>query len=172
MWEELSFCQHQKEPLVMATMDPRATSSPFGVVNYVSLIQPACNKCQDKRQVVRQKHTEYLGRKYNLVLPYAFLQEFIDNSWKRPEANHNCDDFLYNPKQSFDKYGDICKKCQDLNSTDIKHDDGSKTNIFLDMVVKRGCSDRQRFYMTHKGKPQVRQATDQIGFFLYKFIAF
>ena len=61
---------------------------------------------------------------------------------------------MFEPGVNFNRYGDLCWKCRELNSTEIEHSDGSKTNIFVDKVFKQGPSNMNRFYMNNAGKPQ------------------
>ena len=148
MWREAEFCHHEKEPLITTTIDE--FSNPFGVVDHVMLVQPACKKCKDKKPF-HQVKTEYymcmgdgnIGREYNLKTPYQFWIEFSSQSYKRPDEKHTCD-ATGHTGVNFNRYGDLCGFCTELNSTTIKHDNGSETHIFLDKVFKEGPSNMNR----------------------------
>merc|ERR1711962_1978703 len=61
-WKEAKHCKHEKEPWIMTMID-EFKSSPFGVVEHVMLIQPACDQCEDKGPLAHKGHEDFLGRK-------------------------------------------------------------------------------------------------------------
>ena len=151
MWTEANFCFHDKEPLIMTTIND--FSNFFGVVDHVILVQPACKECENKEPFGKTKNEDYMGRKYNLKTPYEFWIDFSSKSYKHPDEKHSCD-AVGEGNINFNRYGDLCHLCRDLNSTTFKHDNGSQTHIFLDKVFKEGPSSMNRFYMNHEGEPQ------------------
>ena len=144
MWTEADFCQHENEPLVTTTINE--FSNPFGVVDHVMLIQPACNKCKNERAFHKVKNEDYMGRAYNMKTPYEFWRDFTSKSYKRPDKKHSCDGGFegHTGHVNFNRYGDLCGWCRDLNSTTIQHENGSETRIFLDKVFKEGPSNMNR----------------------------
>ena len=129
MWTEADFCHHEKEPLIMTTIDE--FSNPFGVVDHVMLVQPACKKCKDQKPFHTVKTEDYLGRDYNLKTPYQFWIDFSSQSYKRPDEKHSCN-AACEGNINFNRYGDLCGWCRELNSTTFKHENGSETHIFMD----------------------------------------
>ena len=158
LWKEAEFCLHEKEPWVMLPLNDKC--SPYGVVEHVTLTQPACKKCV-LDDPMKSSHVRggFFEREFNLKTPYKFWSHFSSRSWKRPNKDHDCDEYHFMLETgaaglNHNRYGDLCLRCQDLNSTTIKHEDGSLTHIFLDQVFKYGPSSMKTYYIDNKGKPQ------------------
>ena len=119
-------------------------TSPYGIVEHVTLSQPACHKCVEKEPSMKNSYIRggLLGRGFNLKTPYKFLSRFSSRSWKHPSDDHDCDHYHSTEGVgglNHNRYGDLCPRCQKLNSTTIKHEDGSSTHIFLDQVRPFQC---------------------------------
>ena len=115
----------------------------LGVVDHKMLIQPACKDCEDPLLLKRQIKGSFHGRPYNVVKPKDFWEEFQSQTWQRPSEDHDCDDAMEDGVE-FKKWGDVCRDCRELNSTDIEHQDGSKTYVYLEKVAKQGPSNMNR----------------------------
>ena len=163
LWKEAKFCLHEKEPWVMLPLHDK--TSPYGIVEHVTLSQPACHKCVEKEPSMKNSYIRggLLGRGFNLKTPYKFLSRFSSRSWKHPSDDHDCDhyhstdDLLVTTGVgglNHNRYGDLCLRCKELNSTTVKHEDGSSTHIFLDQVFKYGPSSMKTFYIDNKDKAQ------------------
>ena len=78
---------------------------------------------------------------------------FVQQVHKRPpdDPNHNCDQ--YATWENFNRYGDLCWKCKEFNSTVIEHETAA-TTIFLDQVKQAGPSVKMKYYMNHQGELQ------------------
>ena len=157
-WKEAEFCKHEKEPLVMMRVPDKGDQCGI-LIEHVGIVQPACEKCVSLHKTnfgVRQKTTDYNGRIAVIKHPMDFFMEFSKKLSIQPaEKNgegHSCDRYS-ETGQNFNKYGDLCYLCRELNSITIKHED-AETSIFLDQHRSSGPSVWLRYYMNHNGKPQ------------------
>merc|ERR1712106_997592 len=123
-------------------------------------MQPSCSACIEGKETrsVPKKTTDYNGRIALIKSPANFCMDFSFNSFKRPidkergDSGHSCE-MHSDGGENFNRYGDLCWKCRELNSTTVSHD-GAVSEIFLDKVVNAGPSVMFRFYMDHQGKPK------------------
>ena len=99
----------------------------------------------------------YQGRVLKIIAPGEFLMNFVQQVHKYPpdDPNHSCDrvSHLESLGVDFNRYGDLCWKCKEINSTVIEHENAT-TSIFLDSVKQAGPSVKMKYHMNHQGEIQ------------------
>ena len=152
LWKEARFCLHDKEPLLVQGIFDE--NDPLGMLaEHVIILQPACTTCVNSDgQLDKRFQTHDNGRIFRVKTPQQFWLQFVKDSHTRPSEDHNCDS-NGGAHGNFNKHGDLCGHCIELNSVDIQHKDAT-THIFLDSAFKAGPSILLQYYLDHQGKPQ------------------
>ena len=151
-WEKGEFCKHENEPFVMLRVVDK--NDEYGILpEHVGIIQPACDVCITRPKGTRVT-TKYNGRVALVKTPVEFFMDFVLTCIKIPKEEeypeHSCQ-FYAEAGEDFNRHGDLCWKCRELNSATIDHGD-AVSQIFLDKIVNAGPSVMLRFYMDHNGE--------------------
>ena len=151
-WKNGEFCKHENEPFVMVRVVDK--NDKHGILSeHVGIVQPSCDVCI-KRSKGHQITTIFNGKVALVISSVDFFMKFIPSCIKFPKedevAGHSCESYA-DSGENFNRHGDLCWKCRELNSTTIDHGD-AHSEIFLDKIGNAGPSVMLRFYMNHEGE--------------------